>query len=168
MSNNSLSEIKRETIPAETYLSCSKLAGWKNLPIVIGEVWSAVNTILNNHDLTSTGPDTLLYSYDFDPNGSPAKDASILVSSQWPVNPGDLENCDLGPCTLVLQKEQKALCATYAGKITRGLPFPEIRSFADKHGYKRNYIEREIYHSFMDVDDENNRIEIRCYLAAES
>jgi hypothetical protein len=161
-----MSEGFKET-GAGTYLCAGETTDWPGLHDAIGRVSAAVKAELAALGLARTGPATLFYRFQKDPNRPEGKGGHFLVEAQDPVGP-ETEAIRTYRGSLILKTLPQAECAFFIhqGPIPRdGLPWWRVRQLAEAGGRKRTLEEREIYVHFPRADAADNVIELQCLLA---
>ena len=150
-----------------TYLCAEETTDWRGLHDAIGRVSAAVKSELAALATSRTGPATLFYHFENDPNRPEGKGGKFVVEAQDPVS-SDEESIRAYRGSLLLKTVPRAECAflIHQGPIPRdGLPWWRVRQLAEASGRKRTLQEREIYLHYRGAGDADNVIELQCILA---
>jgi hypothetical protein len=151
-----------------TYLCAAEITDWRGLHDAIGRVSAALKSELAALAIARTGPATLFYRFQNDPNRPEGKEGQFVVEAQDPVS-FEEEPIRVYGGSLTVRTFPRAECAflIHQGPIPRdGLPWWRVRQLAEAGGRKRTLQEREIYLHYRGAGDADNVIELQCILEA--
>ena len=152
-----------------TYLCAGESTDWATLPGAIGRVSEAVRRELEALGINRSGPATLFYRFQNDPHRPEGKHGQFLVEAQCPVDrAAEQVRTYQGPLTLRTIGAVECAFLVHRGPIpVGGLPWYQVREFAEGGPCRRTLEEREVYVRFGGGSPDNDIIELQCLLAAQ-